>query len=104
MAFRVDISQNAKRDLDAILEWVTEWKAGIAGLRWIQGLHDAVASLTHLPGRCKLAKENASFPFEVRQLLYGDKTLGFRILFIVKDDIVMVLRFRRGRRRPLKGN
>ena len=104
MTFRVDISQNAKRDLDAILEWVTPREAGIAGVRWIQGLHDAIASLTYLPRRCKLAKENASLPFEVRQLLYGDKTLGFRILFTVKDDIVMVLRIRRGRRAPLTGN
>jgi len=69
MAFRVDISQNAKRDLDAIVEWVTAREAGIAGTRWIQGLHDAIASLAHLPSRCKLAKETASFPFEIRQLL-----------------------------------
>jgi plasmid stabilization system protein ParE len=103
VAFRVDISQHAKRDLDAILEWVTEREAGVAGARWIQGLHDAFASLSNLLRRCKLAKENASFPFEVRQLLYGDKTLGFRILFTVKDDIVMVLRVRRGRRTPLTG-
>ena len=104
MAFRVDISQNAKRDLDVILEWVTEREAGTAGARWIQGLHDGIASLCNLPRRCKLAKEDASFPFEVRQLLYGDKSLGFRILFTIKDDIVMVLRVRRGRRTPLRDN
>jgi plasmid stabilization system protein ParE len=104
MAFRVEISQNAKRDLDVILEWVTAREAGIAGTRWIQGLHDAIASLGHLPSRCKLAKENSSFPFEVRQLLYGGKTLGFRILFTVEDDVVKILRVRRGRRAPLTGN
>jgi len=101
MAFRVEISQNAKHDLDAILEWVTAREAGVAGTRWIQGLHDAIASLSHLPGRCKLAKEDASFPFEVRQLLYGDKTLGFRILFTVEENLVKVLRLRRGRRQSL---
>jgi len=103
MAFRVDISQNAKRDLAAILEWVTAREAGIAGVRWIQGLHDAIASLAHFPSRCKLAKESTSFPFEIRQLLYADRSLGFRILFTIKGDVVMVLRVRRGRRLPVTG-
>jgi plasmid stabilization system protein ParE len=101
MAFHVEISKKANRDLDAILEWVAAREAGIAGGRWVQGLYNAIASLSVMPSRCMLAEENASFPFEVRQLLYGDKTLAFRILFSVEDDVVKVLRVRRGRRLPL---
>jgi len=98
MAFRVEISKKAKRDLDAILEWVAARGAGTSGGRWVQGLYDAIASLALMPSRCKLAEENASFPFEVRQLLYGEKMLGFRILFTVEDSVVRVPRVRRGRR------
>jgi hypothetical protein len=34
-----------------------------------------------MPKRCPLAPENASVPFEMRQLLYGRKPHFYRILF-----------------------
>jgi len=48
-------------------------EVGEAGMRWFQGLREAVASLAHSPQDCPLAPENAMFPFEVRQLLYAYK-------------------------------
>jgi plasmid stabilization system protein ParE len=100
MAFRVKTSAKAKRDLDAILAWLLSREAGEAGLRWFQGLREAVASLAHSPERCTLAPEDAVFPFEVRQLHYGRKPHVYRVLYTIEGNTVSVLHLRHGRRRP----
>jgi plasmid stabilization system protein ParE len=104
MAFRVETTAKAKRDLDAILAWLQSQQAGgEAGLRWFQGLRNAVASLSETPRRCMLSPENEVFPFEVRQLLYGNRLHAYRILFTIEGDAVTVLHIRHGRRLPLSG-
>jgi len=103
MTFRVETTRKAKHDLDDILNWLVSADAGNAGLRWFQGLQDAVLSLSQLPGRCMVAPENKVFPFEVRQLLYGGRPYTYRILFTIQGDLVTVLHIRRGRRQPLGG-
>ena len=70
-------------------------------MRWFQGLREAVASLSHSPQRCPLAPENAVFPFEVRQLLYGRKPHVYRVLFTIEGAAtVSVVHIRHGRRQP----
>jgi plasmid stabilization system protein ParE len=101
MAFRVKTTIKAKRDLDFILERLLSQGAGQAGLRWFQGLREAVASLAHSPRRCALAPENAGFPFEVRHLLYGRKPHVYRVLFTVEGDMVSILHIRHARRQPM---
>jgi plasmid stabilization system protein ParE len=65
--------------------------------RWQRGLEEAVASLETFPRRCSLAPENRSFPYELRQLLYG----SYRLLFTLIDadgdgenDTVRILHIR----------
>ena len=101
MAFRVRTTAKAKRDLDAILVWLQSQQAGEAGLRWFQGLRDAIGSLSNMPRRCMLAPEDKVFPFEVRQLLYGNRPHVYRVLFTIEHDTVTVLHIRHGRRLPL---
>ncbi len=95
MAFRVDISPQAKQDATEILEWLLAQYAGETGLRWFQGLETAVVSLAKMPERCPLAPENDSVPFEMRQLLYGSKRHRYRILFTIEGNRVIILRIRR---------
>jgi plasmid stabilization system protein ParE len=73
MTFRVEISADAERDAEAILEWLLSEQAGETGIRWFVDLERAIKSLASFPERCALALENQRFPFEVRQLLYGRK-------------------------------
>jgi len=63
----------AEQDADTILEWPLSQHAGKTGLRWFLRLREAIDSLAEMPKRCPLAPENASVPFEMRQLLYGRK-------------------------------
>ena len=101
MVFRVRTTAKAKRDLDGILAWLLSREAGEPGLKWFQGLREAVASLAHSPERCALAQENAVFPFEVRQLVYGRRQHRYRVLFTIEGDTVSVLHIHHGRRQAL---
>jgi plasmid stabilization system protein ParE len=102
MAFRVDVTPEAKQDANAILEWLHLQQAGETGLRWFRGLNEALASLSTFPKRCGLAPENTSLPFEMRQLLYGRRPHLYRILFTIDGDVVYVLRIRHGRRQTVE--
>ena len=101
MAFRVEISLQAERDAEVILEWLLSQQIGQAGIDWFLALDDAFASLAQSPERRPIAPENARFPFEVRQLLYGRKPHVYRILFTIAGDMVQVLHIRHGRRKPI---
>jgi plasmid stabilization system protein ParE len=102
MAFRVEISLQAERDAEQILEWLLSQKSGQAGINWFLALDDAFASLKEFPERCPIAAESSRFPFEVRQLLYGRNPHIYRILFTISSDKVTVLHIRHGRRKPAK--
>ena len=102
MAFRVETSAVAEREAGSILQWLLAQHAGDAGIQWFLRLEDSIASLATFPERCPLAPENARFPFEVRQLLYGRKPHVYRILFTVDGETVYVLHIRHGRRKPLR--
>jgi plasmid stabilization system protein ParE len=102
MAFRVEIGEDAENESRAILEWLISQHAGETGLRWFQGLEDAMASLSELPQRCPFAPEDSAFPFEVRHLLYGRRPHVYRVLFTIQEDTVYILHIRHGRRQPLK--
>ena len=49
MAFRVEISDQAERDANSILEWLLGQHAGQAGIDWFLALDDAFASLVEFP-------------------------------------------------------
>ena len=101
MAFRVESTPQAELDAEIILDWLVSQQAGEAGRRWFLRLKQAIASLAELPRRCKLAPEDATVPFEMRQLLYGHPPHIYRVLFTIEGDVVYVLRIRHGRRQPV---
>jgi plasmid stabilization system protein ParE len=96
MTFRVEISADAERDAEAILEWLLSEQAGETGIRWFVELERAIKSLESFPERCALAPEDPRFPFEVRQLLYGRKPHVYRILFTVEGETIHVLHIATG--------
>jgi plasmid stabilization system protein ParE len=101
MTFRVEMSAQAEDEASGILDWLLSQHAGETGIHWFLAMEDAIASLSALPERCPLAPENARFPFEVRQLLYGRKPHVYRILFTIEGDAVKILHIRHARRRPI---
>jgi len=102
MSFRVEITTEAEGDLDSILDWLISEHAGDTGIRWFEALEDAIATLAEFPERCSVAPESRLFPFEVRQLLYGNKPHIYRVLFTIEEKTVYVLRVRHGRRQVVQ--
>jgi plasmid stabilization system protein ParE len=101
MAFHVDITRKAYRDLSGILRWLLDERAGEQGLSWYAGLVKAIDTLSEAPNRCPKAPESATSRREIRHLLYGNKPHVYRILFTIKDDVVTVLHVRGPKQNPL---
>ena len=101
MAFKVRTTPYAEQDAAEILDWLMVQHAGETALRWFLKMDQAIASLAQMPTRCKLAPESKSFPFQVRELLYGSRPHVYRILFTIKEEVVYILHIRHGRRMTL---
>jgi plasmid stabilization system protein ParE len=101
MAYHVEITLQAERDAEAILDWLLSQHSGTTGIDWFLALDEAFASLSEFPERCSIAPESSYFPFEVRQLVYGRKPNIYRILFTITGERVVVLHIRHGKRRPV---
>ncbi len=85
MTYRIDFSSIAKAEADAAFlsfsQFTTDDRA-----QWYQGLIKAIVSLQEMPRRCPIAREDAFFSQEIRQLLYGQGKQIYRILFTVLED------------------
>jgi plasmid stabilization system protein ParE len=99
MAYVVDVTPHAERDLAGLYRQVNAEYSGTA-LEWYLGIKDAILSLEKHPNRCPVTRETDN----VRHLLYGHKRNIYRVLYRVseKQKRVEVLRIRHGARRQLK--
>ncbi len=97
MKFKVEYSARAERDLYAAYAYVAQ-DAPLNALRWLEGLEEAMASLSAFPERCPPAPESAALGFELRQQVHG----SYRVLFVIEGSSVKVLHIRHGRRDVVK--
>ncbi len=93
MLFRIEITHSAETDIDDAYLWIYEQSSTYAE-KWIRGLITAVHSLKELPARCPIAAESRDLDREIRQLIYGRGRHGYRILYEVRGETVVVLRVR----------
>jgi plasmid stabilization system protein ParE len=84
MTYRVDLAEAAEAEIDAAYLWISRQSPERAG-QWYSGLLQVLESLSEMPRRCPLARENPHFEEEVRQLLYGRGRSVYRILFVIRD-------------------
>ena len=102
MAFRVLVDPTALAEAEEALHWRRQ-RAPREALRWFHELWRAIESLQEMPTRCPLAPESLVLRRAVRQLLFGRRPDVYRVLFIVVNDEVRVLRIRHGARQRLGG-
>jgi plasmid stabilization system protein ParE len=96
--FRVVIEPTALEDIEESLNWLSE-KAPHKVSEWLESLQFSLESLSQLPDRCPFAPENGQWgPEEVRQHLFDRYPSKYRILFVIKGDIVHILQIRHGAR------
>ena len=83
MKYRLDISSIAEAEADKAFIWIAQMSSPEKASRWYEGLLKAINSLSEMPKRCPLARENEHFSLEIRQLIYGRGQSSYRILFTV---------------------
>lgn len=89
MSFNVVVEQDAEEDLKATAQWIAQYSQDKAVL-WYFDATEAIESLENFPARCPLAPESKRFGTEIRHLIFG----RHRILFMIDDETVYVLRIR----------
>ena len=78
MAFRVEITERAARDLEYIYDSIHADFSGVAE-EWFNGLEIAIYSLEEHPERSAITLEHKN----LRHLLYGSKPHIYRIIYAV---------------------
>ena len=105
MTFIVDISEKAKADIRANARWWSENRSLKQAGEWVTRLEDAIESLHHMPRRCARAAEASKLDLPLHNLFFGvSSSASHRVLFIIDDNIVYVLRVLSTRQAPLKGS
>src|ERR1044072_6710784 len=97
MSFKVVVEKEAEDDLKETVRWIAPLSPEKAA-RWCVDATEAIESLENFPARCPLAPESKRFGAEIRHLLFEK----YRILFIIEDETVYVLRVRHQAQDTLK--
>jgi plasmid stabilization system protein ParE len=100
MAFRVLVDPIALAEAEDSFRWMRR-RAPQEAARWFVNLWRAIESLQVMPTRCSLAPEALALRRSVRQLLFGKAPHVYRVLFVIVNDEVRVLRIRHGARKGL---
>lgn len=85
MKYRIEISSIAEAEADNAFLRLSQVTSPIQASQWYAGLLEAIESLSQMPKRFSLARENEYFSQEIRQLLYGKARNSYRILFTILE-------------------
>ena len=85
MNYRIEVSSIAEAEADKAFLRLSQISSRTQASQWYSGLLEAIASLSQMPKRCPLARENEHFSQELRQLLYGQGRNSYRIIFTVLE-------------------
>jgi plasmid stabilization system protein ParE len=86
MKYRIEISRMAEAEADGAFLRLSQVISPTKASQWYSGLLQAIESLSQMPKRCSLARENKHFSQEVRQLIYSRGRNSYRVLFAILDD------------------
>ncbi|QHG18911.1 type II toxin-antitoxin system RelE/ParE family toxin [Nostoc sp. ATCC 53789] len=96
MSYQVLIQPTAFQEIEMSYRWMCDNLGAEVANNWYYELQDAIASLQEFPNRCSIAPEVAVIGREIRQLWVG-KRRKYRVLFVVKEEIVAILHVRHSR-------
>ena len=94
MRFRVLLTIRARSNFDAAYLWYRKQSSEVAD-RWYRGIRNAIRRLNQNPDRFPLADEDDTFPYPLRELLYGlGRKKTHRVLFVVRPNAVVIYAIR----------
>lgn len=92
MSYRLRITEQALDDIQRNAAWWANHHSRSQALRWYEAILDRIKRLVDFPESHALAYENPYVPYDLREALFGlGSRPGYRILFTVADDEVIVL-------------
>jgi plasmid stabilization system protein ParE len=98
MKYRIEISSVAEAEADSAFLRFSQIASPTKASQWYSGLLQAIDSLSEMPRRCSLAREDRYFSQEIRQLLYGKGRNSYRVLFTIFElqdlSVVRILHIR----------
>ncbi|MFZ1889184.1 MAG: type II toxin-antitoxin system RelE/ParE family toxin [Candidatus Binataceae bacterium] len=84
MAYLVELTRRAERDLDYLYQRISADES-VDAADWINGLEEAIYTLERMPSRCPVAPESKTTRRRLRHLLYGAKRDVYRIIFEINQ-------------------
>lgn len=85
MKYRVEISSVAEAEADNAFLYLSQVTSPSRASQWYAGLLQLIGSLSQMPKRCSLARENDCFSQEIRQIIYGRGRNSYRIIFTIVE-------------------
>lgn len=85
MKYRIEISSVAEAEADSAFLRLSQATSPVKANQWYSELLQAIESLSQMPKRCPLARENKYFSQEIRQLIYGRGRNSYRLLFMILE-------------------
>ena len=96
MGYQVITLPRAEDDIREAARWMAQYSLGKSTL-WYFDIQQAIESLSESPARCPFAPERKTHGLDIRHLLFEK----YRILFVIEDESVYVLRVRHGAQQTL---
>ncbi len=95
MTYRVILQPEAEWELRRQARWLVEQsKSQSVATRWVRSIRTKINSLKTTPLRCPIDPDSVAYGEEVRVLLFGKRSNKFRILFIVREDVIRIVAIR----------
>jgi plasmid stabilization system protein ParE len=102
MRYEVVVTEEAERDASHFYDWIAV-RSLSGAKRWLEAFWKAADELTHDAERHPRAAEAPHLSLPVRQVLFrtrqGNK---YRIIFVIEEDRVIVLRIQGAGQPPLR--
>lgn len=99
---QVFVSESAEQDVESAADWWAENRSGEQAARWYLGVRRAIRSLASDADQGSDATEAARLKLPLKQRLFGlGRQPSHRIVFVVEDGVVTVLRVRHVAQRAL---
>lgn len=103
MIFRIEFGREAKRDLWGYYQFASQHSVPDA-IRWMERFEAAILTLAERPERCSLSRESRRMKVELRDFLFGKRPNVYRVVFVIDEDTVRVLRICRSQRGTLSAD
>jgi plasmid stabilization system protein ParE len=90
--YSVQLAIEAQADIQKVLDWFAQQEAIDAGNQWVSQLYEKAETLQQNPQRCFIVPKLSTEYREIRQLLFGNRLIKYRLLFEIKNQTVNILR------------